>query len=960
MSESSTQDSDGGTMKRTATTRRRGRTHFQPLFPLLTLFFTLLLTPLASALTITSINTPATVHEGENLTVNFTTDEPASYAILENGVLVANTSTFTRTLDYDSAGLLTYTFIATANTTVNRTATVEVLDIPLAITLQEPAESDYATTTLPVHLTTNIPADICYTVTEEHTYTLTQESPTTYNGTLSLADGLRTVLFKCNRNGEVASEERIYKIDTTPPTITLSPHNVIYNTPTLTAVTNEASDCRYGTTMAAYDALPNPFPQTASTTHQVSLDIGEGTYTYVVACRDVLGNTATPVSTSFTFRQRPTATISVEGSNPHKAGSYPFTLEVSKPLKETPTLKLLYQGDTAQTLALTQEDATTYKGVIIVPDDAGEQVASFSFSGTDENGVTGTEIEDGELFLIDTVKPQKVTAFRAVNGTNGVNLSWYYEGEETMFNLYRTTGRGVDYTDFYTTVTGDHYFDTNTEDAVKYYYRIAAVDDAGNVGPLSDEEWASPAAAKHAAATTLDPVLQVDVNARLDAIEREILDAEQVVRDLRQESDKERARIIKLLSLDKEAGTALRTLKEAKSALEALKHQPLTTQAFTQKVQEIEQRVEKVRLLEKFTIENQASYEEVADQESLEAAVSTLLRGSVVAQGERDAYLAAAQQLQEKVRVMTTATVVQVAYRDGEQQRLALMERRLLADEPLSDVVAVEMLPKRLGAPEFFGEKPLKLDEGVYRYSFSTLSDETIVYAVETGEGLPTLRQARLVILPQQHAAPVENQVTGQSIDLFKTTSQNLLFFFGIIILVGLATYYFSIKEEPVREEAPVLAPVPTTPVGFVTQPVTRTILVQRHHEPLVSLLLHGHELADEGNFLDALYFYKAALERYGQEELSDRVRETVREELVLLHNKLALLELSSKAHDAVYAEDDQQLAQLMEQMRYYAATIGEEGTKLVEKAKAEYTYFYNKLNQLKRENEGELVEQEE
>ena len=149
----------------------------------------------AMALTITDIQAPSTIAEGSLLQLSFTTDTPANYRILEDGVEVSASDNYDEQLDFDSAGLRTYTFEASdVNTTINETRIIEILDASLSITVSEPASSDYATTTIPVALETNIAADLCYTVTETATHTLTQESPTSYSGSLTFADGLRSIV----------------------------------------------------------------------------------------------------------------------------------------------------------------------------------------------------------------------------------------------------------------------------------------------------------------------------------------------------------------------------------------------------------------------------------------------------------------------------------------------------------------------------------------------------------------------------------------------------------------------------------------------------------------------------------------------------------------------------------------------------------------------------------------------
>ena len=177
----------------------------------------------------------------------------------------------------DDAGIDTFTFVAnTNNATTNATRTIEMLDTPLSLTLLEPSTTDYATATIPLSLTTNIPADLCYIIGPDGTNTLTELNTTTYNGTITLADGIYTLIFKCTRNGEISQQNITLRIDTTPPTITLTPSGNVVAPLTLTATTNEIADCRYDTQPQPYDQMAFQFPQSSSLTHAANLTLVEG------------------------------------------------------------------------------------------------------------------------------------------------------------------------------------------------------------------------------------------------------------------------------------------------------------------------------------------------------------------------------------------------------------------------------------------------------------------------------------------------------------------------------------------------------------------------------------------------------------------------------------------------------------------------------------------------------------
>jgi hypothetical protein len=61
-----------------------------------------------------------------------------------------------------------------------------------------------------------------------------------------------------------------------------------------------------------------------------------------------------------------------------------------------------------------------------------------------------------------------------------------------------------------------------------------------------------------------------------------------------------------------------------------------------------------------------------------------------------------------------------------------------------------------------------------------------------------------------------------------------------------------------------------------------------------------------------------------------------------------------TKAHETAYAGDNRRLAEQIERLHTLAASVGNTGTPLVEKAKLQYGYLYGRLNQLRVEN-GDL-----
>ncbi len=953
-------------------------------------FLSILAVPEGRALTITTINAPANVAEGEELRIGFTTDQPATYQILEDNVLVSTTNEYAARLGYDEAGIRTYTLIATTtNETINETRTIEITNTPLQLIINEPSRTDYATTTIPISVATSIPAELCYTVIKEETKLLNKSNETLFTGTRELGDGVHAITIKCKRGDEIAEESVTLKIDTTPPTVTLKPSGTIQEEATLTVTTDEVSTCAYATSPAPYEEM-TLFPTNPGLAHAVTLSLDEGSHTYHARCRDVYGNEAPLATTTFTFQRKPTARITIEGENPRRAGTYDLLLEVSEPLRETPSLTLTYQGGGTTRLALEQEDEQTYKGVIIIPENAGERVASFSFSGTDLDGLTGTTITKGGLLIIDTLKPPRIETFSAVNGTGYVNLTWYYEGEEALFNIYRSEKPGVTLADYLATTSQQKYQDRDVKGAVNYYYRVAAVDKAGNTGELSKEEYAAAAASLYKE-EMLDPVLQAGLEEELRIIESWILDAERALKNLKGEDGKEEAGVIRDLHLITEAEASLAAFKKGLEELQALRKLALTTEEFRERVTRIKLRMEEARerLPLTITITGKTEYDELPDEQTITSLLARI-PDRPASEEERAAHERETILLNEKSRIRTSVTTTRVTYASGKEEGSTLITKHVTLDEQLEDAIIIEQLPVTKEKVLFPERKPLLLDERTARYSFSRLEDETLAYVVTEELSAPAARRSSLIIAPKPRSegagVPAATRLSGNALSspltsTSLTTSQLAFLVLGSLTIAGLLTYYLRLRgEEPPREvmsappfpprggarllpQAPQVPGVqqlaaapslpPTASRGGWQEPLQaplQTLVITRKEEPLAGLLLKGHKLIDEGRYLDALHFYKEAVKKYSGEPFpSAHLQEAVRQELELLHAKLSLFNAATRAHDAAYAEDAALLREEMRAMRRHASTIADRepllpATPLIEKMKAEYRYLHARL----------------
>ena len=69
--------------------------------------------------------------------------------------------------------------------------------------------------------------------------------------------------------------------------------------------------------------------------------------------------------------------------------------------------------------------------------------------------------------------------------------SWLDEEDIDEFKIYRSTSPGVGYTDFHTETENEPFRDRGVEKGKTYYYRVTAIDKAGNEASLSKEVYAT-------------------------------------------------------------------------------------------------------------------------------------------------------------------------------------------------------------------------------------------------------------------------------------------------------------------------------------------------------------------------------------------------------------------------------------------------------------------------------------
>ncbi|MFW5852883.1 MAG: fibronectin type III domain-containing protein, partial [Nanoarchaeota archaeon] len=321
----------------------------------------------------------------------------------------------------------------------------------------------------------------------------TMEHSTNFN----LDDGNYTFAVLCDAGNESSEKNINLKVDTVAPEIlSYHPSSSTKDIVELEINTNEESTCRYSLEHGIeYISMTRQFRVTGHTKHRTSLEFeNDGTYDIFIKCVDRAGNkNENDYAARIDVDVPPSARIILNEESPISSGTIGVTVLTSEPVFATPELKYTLQDSTGKIETFTvplSGNEQRWTGHMIISESNVRNIGSFGFKGIDYGGNTGTEITSGNTFIVDSTTPQKVEYVRAVTQSDGtIKLEWEYDDlrDVDKFIIYRTISPGVTKLDYHDETDNTKYTDSSLKGNTDYYYRVIAVDEAGNKGALSNE-----------------------------------------------------------------------------------------------------------------------------------------------------------------------------------------------------------------------------------------------------------------------------------------------------------------------------------------------------------------------------------------------------------------------------------------------------------------------------------------
>ena len=632
---------------------------------------------------------------------------------------------------------------------------------------------------------------------------------------LTLNDNSYLWAIKCNDSlYETWSGNYTLTVDSSPPTITsFFPSSITKTQTTLNITTSENATCKYSLTNNTAISQMIQMSVTGTAEHSINVvDLTDGNHAYYFKCLDYQGNNMTEdFSATLSVLLPPTAEVIMERPSPVKAGIMQVTVLTSRSMLTTPQLTYLLNdpGATAKNIPLSAGSTNNlWTGYIAIEDAGNRKVGTFSFSGTDNRGVTGTEITSGKSFIIDTEKPTAPISLKTgVLESGNIKITWYYDDEDVAaFYIYRSTASGVDYTDIIASTNTTSYIDTTTSDKTTYYYKINVIDRAGNRGPLSGEVYAT-SISKNPVQTqqkeedvpkVLPPNLIPKVNDQIKEVEGLILDINGAGQSFSAQSSQSQSmkELIILLKINDRISDAKKQLAQEKEYLESLKGTYMTETELDNTLNKVEEDLTIIRQKIPISLKIIESVRNVeqSSKEDLSAAIELGISG--LSPEQKSKYLNDAYQASQKIKVESQITTMKLEYPDGSIQDKALIKKfyRSTGTDTFSEVIVVETIPKTVAEDISFIE-PITQDyeviksDPIIKWGILELGAEekTIEYFINNKLDANGAKLAKSAVLTQLNKIDGQ-KVTGLSI--FSIFEQQTGMGKGsvIFILIGIST----------------------------------------------------------------------------------------------------------------------------------------------------------------------------
>ncbi|MBN1175573.1 hypothetical protein JXA48_02935 [Candidatus Woesearchaeota archaeon] len=200
-----------------------------------------------------------------------------------------------------------------------------------------------------------------------------------------------------------------------------------------------------------------------------------------IICENEFGKLSNPTTITVKKQEQNKATILFDKD---EITSGIFEVEVILDFDvENPELTYqLISSGTTRVIPL-EGDGDQWQGLFNIEESTAKQIGEFALTENDES----ISIVKGKYFVVDPIKPQKITSIQITQQGTDSFMQWFAPNEDiATYNIYRKINdSNVDEFDLYDRTSSNYYKDDNVEVGNTYNYRVSPVDDHHNEGLLS-------------------------------------------------------------------------------------------------------------------------------------------------------------------------------------------------------------------------------------------------------------------------------------------------------------------------------------------------------------------------------------------------------------------------------------------------------------------------------------------
>ncbi len=572
--------------------------------------------------------------------------------------------------------------------------------------------------------------------------------------------------------------------------------------------TDRAVSCRYSNTKGkSYGNMDGIFDLDLETLHKKTIiGLTDGIYKYYVKCKDNSGNEGKELEVIFSVSLPITAQIIITDGSPVKEGKVEVKLVTSKIVSQTPALSYSLDGISYAPIPLFGSE-NAWKGYFIVSKSEEEQVGSFKFQGKDLEGSIGTEITSGGVFLVDTKKPQTITDIKSIGYEGRVEISWFFDEDAKEFKIYRANSPGIDKSDFYKTIGAKSYSDTSVEKGKTYYYKVSALDDAGNEGELSKEVYATALLENTSVISNgLDARFLGIVDGFLSEIDLTLDTVNSIKQNFNEKTEKEKS-IYTDLKLDREIDGAKTELNSLRKEVENYRSQNLDKNELDKKLNTGKLKISSIKkkIPENIVILDEKEINKKYTEEELTKIILELDYGRSDNLLSKKIKKSMESAEEHNFKVKTSGYNLEISYLDGTRKKMSLIKE--IIDSSLTNnenISIIEYISKSVEESASNIEiknvnyNVLKEDPIV---SFSPDTKE-IIYSLNKNIDLNLLGEIKTLLLYDVKEEATANSITGyfSAINL-DNSKNNFGIILGIVVIGFLLGYLFFSKKQRITSE---------------------------------------------------------------------------------------------------------------------------------------------------------------